>query len=195
MSGPRTRGNHRPERKSPTALADHRDRLARVETYCRLSATAFVGVGGIALAVLLGVTVAEVFWRYVMNGSLIWIEDLSTMSLAVVVAGAVAYGAGEGSHVCVNLIVRFWGRPVTRITDAAARLLGVAATATAAYAVFAHGSCGLACGAATRNVSIPHKPFYYVLGASLAAYGLLLATQLLRGLAAWKGEDPNEPAE
>ena len=178
-----------------TVFRNCRNHLARAEVYCRRLGAAFVALGGIALAVLLAVTVAEVFWRYVMNDSLHWIEDLSTMSLTVVVAGAIAYGAGEGSHVCVNLIVRFWGRSVTRITDAVARLLGVGVTAMAAYALFAHGSCGLACGAVTGSVSIPHEPFYYALGASLVTYGLLLVTQLLVGLAAWNAEDPNEPAE
>ncbi|MDE2973731.1 MAG: TRAP transporter small permease subunit [Gemmatimonadota bacterium] len=178
-----------------TVFENCRDHFARAEAYCRRLAKAFVAVGGIALAVLLGVTVAEVFWRYAMNDSLLWIEDISTMSLAVVVAGAIACGAGEGSHVCVNLIARLWGRPVTRITDALARLLGAGVTAAAAYALFAHGSCGLPCGAATGSVSVPHRPFYYALGASLAAYGLLLATQFLLGLAVWNAEDPNEPAE
>jgi len=44
-------------------------------------------------------------------------------------------------------------------------------------------------------VSVPHRPFYYALGASLAAYGLLLTSQLLLGFAAWNADDPNEPAE
>jgi len=178
-----------------TVFGNCRDRFERAERYCRRLGTAFLAAGGIALAVLLAVTVAEVFRRYAMNDSLLWIEDLSTMSLTVVVAGAIAYGAGEGSHVSVNLIGRFLGRPVTRITDAVARLLGVGVTAIAAYALFAHGSCGLACGAVTGSVSIPHRPFYYALGASLVTYGLLLTTQLLLGLAAWNAEDPNEPAE
>ncbi|WP_419949117.1 TRAP transporter small permease [Candidatus Palauibacter sp.] len=178
-----------------TVFEDHRDGFARAEAFCGRLAAGFAVAGGIALAVLLGITVAEVFWRYVLNDSLLWIEDVSTMSLAVVVAAAVAYGAREGSHVCVNLIARFAGRRVTRVTDAIARLLGAGATAVAAYALFAHGSCGLPCGAMTGSVSIPHMPFYYALGASLAAYGLLLVSQLLLGLAVWNAEDPNEPDE
>ena len=165
------------------------------ETHVRRLAAGFAALGGLALAVLLGVTVAEVLWRYALNDSLHWIEDVSTMSLTVVAAAAIAYGASEGSHVSVNLIARFAGRSVTRVTDLIARLLGVGATAVAAYALFAHGSCGPSCGAVTGSVSIPHGPFYFVLGASLATYGLLLATQLIRGLATWHAEDPNEPAE
>ena len=178
-----------------TFFEKHRDRFAQAESYCGRVTAAFAVVGGIALVVLLGVTVAEVFWRYVLNNSLLWAEDVSTMSLVVVVAAAVAYGAREGSHVCVNLIARVAGRRVTRITDAVVRLLGVAVTATAAYALFVHGSCGPACGAATSSVSISHTPFYYALGASVAAYGLLLASQLFLGFATWNGEDPNEPAD
>ena len=178
-----------------TFFEKHGDRFAQAESYCGRVAAAFAVAGGIALVVLLGVTVAEVFWRYVLNNSLLWAEDVSTMSLAVVVAAAIAYGAREGSHVCVNLIARVAGRRATRFTDAIARLLGVAVTATAAYALFVHGSCGPACGAATSSVSISHTPFYYALGASVAAYGLLLASQLFLGFATWNGEDPNEPAD
>lgn len=178
-----------------TFFEKHVDRFVQAEYYCGRVAAAFVVAGGLALAVLLGVTVAEVFWRYVLNDSLLWTEDVTTMSLAVVVAAAIAYGAREGSHVGVNLIARVAGRPATRFTDVAARLLSVAVTATAAYALFVHGSCGAACGAATASISISHTPFYYALGASLAAYGLLLASQLLLGFATWKGEDPNEPAD
>ncbi len=173
----------------------HRDRFARAESHCRLVAGAFAFPGGIGLAVLLAVTVAEVFWRYVLNDSLLWAEDISTVSLAVVVAAAIAYGAREGSHVCVNLIARIAQRRVTRYTDALARLLSVAATAAAAYALFVHGSRGAELGAVTPSVSISHTPFYHVLGASLAAYSVLLASQLLLGLAFWNGEDPNEPSD
>ncbi len=178
-----------------TFFERHRDRFAQAESYCGRVAAAFAVVGGVALVVLLAITVAEVFWRYVLNDSLLWVEDLSTMSLVVVVAAAVAYGAREGSHVCVNLIARIAGRRATRFTDAVARLLGVAVTTTAAYALFVHGSCGPSCGAATSSVSISHTPFYYALGAALAAYGMLLASQLLLGFATWDGKDPNEPVE
>jgi TRAP-type C4-dicarboxylate transport system permease small subunit len=178
-----------------TLFEKYRGLFAQAESLCGRVAAAFAVVGGIALVALLGVTVAEVFWRYALNNSLLWAEDVSTMSLAVVVAAAIAHGARGGAHVAVNLIARVAGRRVTRFTDAVARFLAVAVTATGAYALFVHGSCGPACGAATPSVSISHTPFYYALGASLAAYGLLLASQLLLGFATWNGEDPNEPGD
>ncbi len=173
----------------------HTSRFTRAEWYSKRLIAGFAAVGGIALAVLLGGTVAEVFWRYILNDSLIWAEDLSTMSLTIVVSAAIAYGAGEGAHICVNLITRVWGRQVTRVTDAIARLLGIGMTMMAAFALFTHGSCGLPCGAITSTVSIPHAPFYSAIGASLTVYGLVLVLHLLLGLASWNTEDPNEPPE
>ncbi len=173
----------------------HRARIERAEAHCRRLQAAFAVAGGIALAVLLGITVAEVLWRHILNDSLPWIEDVSTMSLAVVVAAAVAWGAREGAHVGVNLIARFAGRRVTRVTDAIARILSLGVTALAAWAMFVHGACGLPCGDVTGSISIPHTPFYYALGASLAACCCLLASQTLLGFAAWNADDPNEPVE
>ena len=175
-----------------TDFGRYRERLASLEFLCGRVAGAFVVVGGVGLVALLGVTVAEVVARYLLNDSLLGAEDLSTMSLTFVAAGAVAYGAREGAHVCVNVVGRYAGRAVTRVTDAVARLLALGGTALAAYALFVKGGCGLACGAVTGSISIVHTPFYYVLGASMAAYALLLASRTLLGFALWHGEDPNE---
>ena len=65
----------------------NRDRFAQAESYCGRVTAGFAVAGGIALVVLLGVTVAEVFWRYVLNKSLLWAEDVSTMALVVVGGG------------------------------------------------------------------------------------------------------------
>ena len=170
-------------------------RLQRVEALLRRLRAALAVTGGAALAVLLGFTVAAVFRRYVLNDPIFGDEDVAAMTLAVVVAMAVAYAAYGGSHVCVNVIGRLAGRRTTRVTDAAARVLGLAAIVVTVYALFAKGSCGLPCGAATANLSIPHAPFYYTLGAALAACGALLAVHLLLGFACWNGDDPNAPGE
>ncbi len=39
---------------------------------------------------LVGLTVVSVFWRYLLNDPIFGITDLSRMSLAVIVAGALA---------------------------------------------------------------------------------------------------------
>jgi len=149
-------------------------------------------IGAISVIALMSVTLVAVFWRYVLNSPIFGIEDISTMMLTVVVAASIAYAAHQNSHVSVNIITFFCGRPVTRITDAITRVLCIAMIALATYALFKNGSCGLECGQTTNNISIVHTPFYYMLGVSMGSYTFLLVVQLFVGFVHWNGNDPNE---
>lgn len=102
--------------------------------------------GGAALSLLLGITVAEVVSRHVFATSLLGAEDLAMMCLSVFVAAGLVGAAEDGGHVSVDLIGRFVGPRVTRMTDWLARLLAIGATALAAFALFAKGRCGLGWG-------------------------------------------------
>ena len=170
---------------SPAILQSINKQLGRL-------AGLFAIAGGIALVGLMGITVVAVFARYVMNDPIFGIEDLSSMTLTVVVAAAVAYGAYHNVHVSVSVIKMFAGRRVTRVTDLIVRFLSLAFISIAAYAMFTKGACGLPCGQITNNLSIVHTPFYYSIGLALAFYALLLAFQIIVGLAHWTGRDPNE---
>ena len=151
--------------------------------------TAFSVTGGIALLLLLGVTVAEVVARHLIGVSLLGAEDLVTLSLTVFVAAAVVCAAQEGGHVSVNLIGRFDAGRARRAADAIARLLGAGAAAIAALALFARGNCGFECGEVTGSLAIVHTPFYYALGTSMATYSLLLASRMVRRPAASDADD------
>ncbi|MDE0358657.1 MAG: TRAP transporter small permease subunit [Gammaproteobacteria bacterium] len=154
---------------------------SRVHEALRRWLTAGLAVtGGVALLLLLGVTVVEVVARHLFGAPLLGAEDLTSMGLTVLVAAAVVCAAQDGTHVSVELIERFAGRRVTRATDAVARVLGAAATAVTAVALFANGSCGIECGEITGTIAIVHTPFYYALGACMATYSLLLASRLVR---------------
>ena len=137
----------------------------------------------------MGITVAEVVARHLIGISLPGAEDLVTMSLAVLVAAGVVCAAREGGHVSVNLIGRFDAGRARRAADVLARLLGAGATAVAALALFAKGSCGLECGEVTGSLAIVHTPFYYALGTSMATYSLYLASRMVRRPAASDAED------
>lgn len=149
-------------------------------------------LGGLALVALTTITVVSVFWRYVLRDPIFGIEDASTMALTVFVAGAIAWGALKGAHVSVGIIARVTSRRVTRVTDLAARLLGLLIVAAASYALFDKGACGMPCGAMTANLGIVHTPYYYILGLAFGFYAALLAWQILTGLRHWRGTDPNE---
>jgi len=158
-------------------------------------ARGFAVAGGVALVVLMAVTVVSVFWRYVLNDPIFGIEDISTMTLTIVVACGVAYGAIHGAHISVNVLSMVAGRRATRVTDLLVRGLGAFIVGYAAWGLVEKGSCGLPCGAITSNLGIGHPPFYMVLALAMGSYAVLLATQFRIGLAHWRGEDPNEVAD
>jgi len=142
--------------------------------------------------VLAGVTGVSVFYRYVLRAPIFGIEDISTMTLTVIVAASIAWGALQQGHVSVNIISLAFGRRVTRYTDLAARLVSLAMLTFASYALFVKGACGMPCGAMTSNLGIIHTPFYYGLGLAMGFFAALVLVHLTIGLLHWQGNDPNE---
>lgn len=169
--------------------------LSRLEKGLGYVAGLFAIVGAIALLVLAVVTGVSVFYRYILRAPIFGIEDVTTMSLTVIVASAIAWAAVQRGHVSVNIITMVTGRRVTRVIDALGRLVTCAMLVFASYALFVKGSCGMPCGAMTSNLGIIHTPFYYVLGLAMGFYALLVTTHFLIGLAHWSGDDPNEVAD
>ncbi len=166
--------------------------MEKVEKALGQLAGVFAIAGALALTVLAIVTGVSVFYRYVLRAPIFGIEDVTTMSLTVVVAASIAWAAVHRGHVSVNIITMAFGRSVTRVTDVLARLVSCAMMAFAGYALFSKGACGFECGAMTSNLGIIHTPFYYTLACAMCLYAGLLAMQLLIGLAHWRGVDPNE---
>ena len=160
----------------------------------RLALIFFV-TGALGILFLVGLTAVSVFWRYVLNDPIFGIQDLSSMTAAVVAACAVAYGATQNSHITVNIMPKHFGRGVRRVTDVIARGGGAIILVLAVSALIKKGGCGLPCGNITSNLNILHTPFYYALAASLGFYALSLVAQLVTGLINWNAEDPNEALE
>ena len=153
----------------------------------------FAFAGSLAIFGLLVVTVIAVLWRYGFNNPIYGIEDTSIVVLTIVAAASVCYGARHGSHVSVNVMSYFFGRhgrAVTRFTDVAMRTLTVAILALATYSLFIK-ACGAEKACITGNLSISHRPFYYVLGVSIGLYTAHVLVQLLTSLFHFSGEDPN----
>lgn len=154
----------------------------------------FAFVGGVGVIALMLITVVAVFWRYALNDPIFGIGDISVLTLTVVAACSVAYGATKHAHVSVNVIKMFVGRKVTRFTDILMRLAAIFITALAAYALFTK-ACGFEKACITENLSIEHRNFYYVLAGSMAFYMLIFASHLLIGFKHFSGNDPNEPED
>lgn len=169
--------------------------LAKIDTQLGRLAGLFALAGSVGIVVLLCVTVVAVFWRYVLNAPIFGIEDISIVTLTVVAAGSVAYGGRKGAHVSINLLTYFWGRKVTRFTDALMRFAVAAISLLAAYALVTK-ACGMQKACITSNLAIEHEPFFYVLAAAMGLYGLNVAVHLAIGLVHWNApRDPHEVEE
>ena len=132
-------------------------------------------------------------WRYILNDPLFGITDISRMSLAVIVMGALAYGGRRGGFVHVDILAAVGGRRVTRYTDIAVRVVSIAVLALAAWALREEARCGFECGEFTDNLEIVHTPFYWLLTVAMATYTLMLACELAIGLMHFHG--PRDPFE
>ena len=155
----------------------------------------FAVAGSLGIVILLGVTVVAVFWRYMLNAPIFGIEDISIVTLTLVAAGSVAYGARHGAHVAINVISGLFGRRVLRVTDAIMRALVAGICLLSAYALVVK-ACGIEKACITSNLSLEHQPYFYVLAAAMALIGLNALVQLLIGLLYWsEAKDPYEVAE
>jgi TRAP-type C4-dicarboxylate transport system permease small subunit len=150
-------------------------------------------LGNIATLSLVVTTVVAVFFRYVINDPIFGVNDVSRMTLLVIVACSIAYGGREGAHVSVDVVNMMFGRGLTRWTDLIVRALGILIIGLAIYALLKQGSCGVPCGHFTPNLEIPFWPFYILLAVGLALYGLILLGELIAGLRHFSASaDPNE---
>ena len=173
-------------------MANTPEFLVKTEKGLRVIAGLFAILGGVALFTLAGITIVSVFFRYILRDPIFGIEDMSTMSMTIVVAASVVWAAANQGHVAVNVLPMAFGRNVSRWTDVAGRLVAFTILSVATYGLAVKGSCGLPCGAITSNLSIPHPPFYFVLSAAMGFAALWVLMQILIGLIHFNGEDPNE---
>jgi len=142
---------------------------------------------------LVGLTVVAVFWRYILNDPIFGISDISRMSLAVIVAGSLAYGARQGGFVHVDILNAVAGRKWTRYTDVLVRLAGITIVGVTTWALREEARCGFECGEFTDNLEIMHPPFYWLLAIAMGTYCVMLICELIIGLAHFDAaNDPNE---
>lgn len=150
-------------------------------------------IGGATVVFLVALTVYAVFFRYILNDPIFGIDDISQLSLSVVVAGSIAYGGRAGAHVHVDILSMVGGRRITRYTDPVVRGVGAVIVGLMAYGLVKKGLCGIPCGYFTPNLAIPHLPFQILLAAAMATYAVVLVLELVVGLIHFRAaEDPNE---
>jgi len=151
----------------------------RILTLC---AAAMTVLGALAVTGLMVLTMVAVICRYWLNNPIFGIGDLSVLTLVLVAAGAVVWGARNGAHVSGDPITGL-GPRIGRVADITMNMLSTGICGLASYALFRQ-ACGIEKICITENLSVEHAPFYQLLGvamALLAAHHALALWRAIRG--------------
>lgn len=128
------------------------------------------------LLLLMGITVVDVFGRYILNAPLLGAYELSETSIGIVVAVALPLVALNDGHIRLTLFDGMMGRSVKRARDAISALLFAAASAILAWRMVAELQNAAALGRTTDLLGIPRAPILGIIAlmfALSAAIGLL----------------------
>ena len=151
-------------------------------------------VAGAALLWLMLLTVVAVVMRYVFNAPILGAQDISELSLAVVVFLGIPYCGWTGGHVAVDLISSVVGESRLRYTDTLMRLAGAVLFGFVAWQAMRQGLDALEYGDATNLVDISHYPFMFLMSFGWLLFAVVLLLQAAAGILQ-APQAPQEKAE
>jgi TRAP-type C4-dicarboxylate transport system permease small subunit len=148
-----------------TALRAIADRLIG------LSAT----IGALGLIIEVGVILADVVGRAI-GRPLYGSQDLITMTMVIVVFGAMALCDRGGGHIAVDLFERYYPRALNRAIDIFSALLGAVIFVVLAWAVWDSARLSVMLNLSTNLLNLPKVWFQWAVCAFavLTALGMLL---------------------
>lgn len=153
----------------------------------------FAGIAGVSLVAMMGMIVVDVFFRYLLDTPLVGVYDLIKLSMVVVTFCSLAYTGLKGAHITVDLFAPALARIRPRWVDALLyRIVMFMTSGTLlwlAYLSWSRMPQSELMREASNMVGVPHYPFYGVIAAGLALYGLVVLADAVRG------QRPSVPVE
>ena len=135
--------------------------------------------GGLTVLGLLGLTVADVFWRYALNAPIFGGQDVSRLVLLLCVAFSIAYGGRTGAHVSVEVFTKLIGPWFERLTAVLVKLVGAVVMAVMAWRLYLTGLLATELEEGSQLLDIPFEPFYHALAVGIGLYAIVLAVELV----------------
>jgi len=140
--------------------------------------------GGAALTFMTVFSVFNVLvMRKALNSPIQGAEDLLVLSLVVIVALSVPYGARTGAHIEIEVLESWMSRTFARWSMIIVKILGIGLLAVMSWRLWETGTKAVKFGETTQQLLISYEPFYYLLSIAFAVYTLVLILdiwQLLR---------------
>ena len=155
--------------------------LGKIDRVVRPIALYFGGFLAVALCFWV---VTAVGFRYILNSPISGVLDISQLILVSIVAVSVAQSGRTGSQVVVEILGSVSNHKITRWTDIFVKSIGAVMMAILCVQLILNGMDAAVYGEASNTLFIPFGPFFYLLGAGMALYGIVLLFEIyvhLRG--------------
>lgn len=135
--------------------------------------------GGLTVLGLLGLTVADVVFRYALNAPIFGGQDVSRLVLLLCVAFSIAYGGRTGAHVSVEVFTKLIGPRFERAAAVLVKLVGAVVLAVMARQLYFTGKLSTELEEGSQLLNIPFEPFYHALAVGMGLYALVLAVEVV----------------
>jgi len=133
--------------------------------------------GFLALALCFWIVTAVGF-RYILNSPIYGVLDISQLLLISIVAVSIAQSGRTGSQVAVEILGNLLKPKMTRWTDIFVKSIGVAMMVVICVQLIINGMDAAEYGEASNTLFIPFGPFFFLLGAGMALYGVVLMFEI-----------------
>ncbi len=131
--------------------------------------------GGITLAVMTVYSVFNVLiMRKALNSPIQGAEDYLMLSLVVVVALSIPFGARAGSHIEIEVLESRMSERFAKLSMIFVKLLGIVLLSFMTWRLWEAGTKAVRFGETTQQLLISFEPFYYLLAFSVGLYALIL---------------------
>ena len=131
--------------------------------------------GGAALAFMTTFSVVNVLiMRKALNSPIQGAEDLLALSLVVIVALSVPFGARSGAHIEIEVLESRMSQAFAKWSKVFVKLLAIGLLAVMAWRLWESGAKAVKFGETTQQLLISFEPFYYLLSIAMLVYTLVL---------------------
>ena len=135
--------------------------------------------GGIALAFMTFYSVFNVLvMRKALNAPIQGAEDLLALSLVVIVALSIPFGARTGAHIEIEVLESRMSRAFAKWSMIFVKLLGIGLLAIMSWRLWEAGTKAVKFGETTQQLLISYEPFYYLLSIAIGIYSLVIVLDI-----------------
>lgn len=140
--------------------------------------------GSVTLAFMTFYSVFNVLiMRKALNSPIQGAEDLLVLSLVVIVALSIPFGARTGAHIEIEVLESRMSPAFAKWSMVFVKLLGIGLLTVMSWRLWESGAKAVKFGETTQQLLISYEPFYYLLSIAVGLYALVLVLdiwQLLR---------------